>query len=217
MRTKHRRSAPTLATLGAGNDGTSECAERLRTLVGRSSEQDCTARPCAPARWKTATLAGQVVDTRVVERPDKCDGSEKAWPNWSFVMKAYAGAIRPGAVDGHDRCSDEYGCVEQRKHDESQEVQDCAVVFRLDHVVHWHSSGPHRTCSAWQGHGAYHEGNGPKLELERVNGFFELLVDFVPYSQSTSKNSTSGTYSSLSALEQTEDMMVRIASVDHPN
>ena len=26
-------------------------------------------------------------------RPDKWDGSEKAWPTWSFVMKACAGAI----------------------------------------------------------------------------------------------------------------------------
>ena len=39
------------------------------------------------------TAAGQVLDTRVLGRPDKWDGSEKAWPNWSFVMKAYAGAI----------------------------------------------------------------------------------------------------------------------------
>ena len=26
-------------------------------------------------------LGGQVVDTRVLRRPDKWDGSEKAWPN----------------------------------------------------------------------------------------------------------------------------------------
>ena len=31
-----------------------------------------------------------------------------------------------------------------------------------------------------------------------------------PYSQSTSKNSTSGSYSSLSALEEIKDMMVRV-------
>ena len=36
---------------------------------------------------------GQVVDTRVLWRPDMLDGSQKAWPNWSFVMKAYAGAV----------------------------------------------------------------------------------------------------------------------------
>ena len=42
---------------------------------------------------RLATSAGQVVDTRVLGRPDEWDGSEKAWPDWSFVMKAYAGAI----------------------------------------------------------------------------------------------------------------------------
>ena len=41
---------------------------------------------------RPGTAAGQV-DTRVLGRPAKWDGSEKAWPNWSFVMKAYAGAI----------------------------------------------------------------------------------------------------------------------------
>ena len=64
---------------------------------------------------------------------------------------------------------------------------------------------------------AYHESSGTKLELERVNGVFELPVEIVPYSQSTSKNSTSGPYSSLSALEQIKDMMVRAMIVDHPN
>ena len=63
---------------------------------------------------------------------------------------------------------------------------------------------------------AYHEGSGTKLELERANGVLELPVELVPNSQSTSKNSTSGPYSSLSALEQIEEMMVRVATVDHP-
>ena len=54
---------------------------------------------------------------------------------------------------------------------------------------------------------AYHESSGTKLELERVNGVFELPVEFVPYSKSTSKNGTSGSYSSLSALEQIKDMI----------
>ena len=64
---------------------------------------------------------------------------------------------------------------------------------------------------------AYHESSGTKLELERVTGVFELPVELVPYSQSTSKNSTSGPYSSLSALEQIKDMMVRVMIVAHPN
>ena len=41
---------------------------------------------------------------------------------------------------------------------------------------------------------AYHESSGTKLELERVNGVFELPVELVPYSQSTSKNSTGRAY-----------------------
>ena len=32
------------------------------------------------------------VDTRVLVRMDKWYGSEKAWPIWSFVTRAYAGA-----------------------------------------------------------------------------------------------------------------------------
>ena len=64
---------------------------------------------------------------------------------------------------------------------------------------------------------AYHESSGTKVELERVNGVFELPVELVPYSQSTSKNGTSGSYSSLSALEQIKDVMVRVMIVDHPN
>ena len=60
---------------------------------------------------------------------------------------------------------------------------------------------------------AYHEGSGTKPELERGKGVFELPVELVPYIQSTSKNSTSGPYSSLSALEQIEEMMVRVAIV----
>ena len=64
---------------------------------------------------------------------------------------------------------------------------------------------------------AYHESSCKKLELERVNGVFELPVEHDPYSQSTSKNSTSGSYSSLSALEQIKDMMVRAKILDHPN
>ena len=64
---------------------------------------------------------------------------------------------------------------------------------------------------------AYHESSGTKLEIERVNGVFELPVKSVPHSQSTSRNGTSGPYSSPSALEQIKDMMVRVMIVDHPN
>ena len=42
---------------------------------------------------RPGTARGQGVVTRVLGRPDKWDGGEKTWPNWSFVMKAHAGAI----------------------------------------------------------------------------------------------------------------------------
>ena len=97
---------------------------------------------------RPAVSVGQVVDTRGLGTPDKWDGSERAWPNWSFVMKAYAGAI------DHDQCRDQYGRVEQRPHDASEAAQVCAVVLRYDRVVHWQSRVTHRQCSAWLEHGA---------------------------------------------------------------
>ena len=50
--------ARTLATLGTGSDGTADCASKCRTCVGRSSDQDYTAGPSAPARWTTGAAAG---------------------------------------------------------------------------------------------------------------------------------------------------------------
>ena len=42
---------------------------------------------------KWTTSIGQVVDTRVLGKLDKWYGSRRAWPNWSFVMKAYYRAV----------------------------------------------------------------------------------------------------------------------------
>ena len=46
------------------------------------------------------TSIEQVVDTRVLGKVDKWTGSREAWPNWSFVIKAYDGAVKqlPGDV-----------------------------------------------------------------------------------------------------------------------
>jgi len=62
---------------------------------------ETTARQAAEAQIATVMAAtaassntgGRVVDTRVLGRPEKWDGSAKTWPDWSFVVKAYAGAI----------------------------------------------------------------------------------------------------------------------------
>ena len=41
--------------------------------------------------WTTVTTTiGQMVDTRVLGKVDKWNSSGKAWPKWSFVMKAGA-------------------------------------------------------------------------------------------------------------------------------
>ena len=61
------------------------------------------------------TAVGQVVYSRVLGRPDKWDGGEKAWPKWSFVMKAFFGSHRSGVVNGRDACRKQHGCVEQRQ------------------------------------------------------------------------------------------------------
>ena len=50
-----------------------------------------------------------------------------------------------------------------------------------------------------------------------ADDFPMLLIEHVPCSHSTSKTSTTGSCSSLSASEQIKEMMVRAASVDHPN
>ena len=41
----------------------------------------------------TTTTIGQMVDTRVLGKVDKWNSSGKAWPKWSFVMKAYDVAV----------------------------------------------------------------------------------------------------------------------------
>ena len=62
---------------------------------------------------------------------------------------------------------------------------------------------------------AYHEGCGTKLELES-NGVFDLPVESVLHNaRTTGKNGNSGLNSSLSELEQIEDMTIVIASSEH--
>ena len=77
---------------------------------------------------KLMTSIGQVVDTRALGKVHKWYGSEEASPNWSLT-KAYDGSV------------DQYGCGEQLA------VWMCAVVFRLDRVVHGKRLGSHRRCS----------------------------------------------------------------------
>ena len=68
--------------------------------------------------------------------------------------KIYAGAIdqelsmdMTGAEISTDAWSNESVTLRKKSR------EDCAVVFRPDHVVHWQSVGPHRQCSARLEHG----------------------------------------------------------------
>ena len=63
---------------------------------------------------------------------------------------------------------------------------------------------------------AYHEGSGTKLELETVNGVFELPVELVPYKRTTSKSNNTGASSSPSVPEQLGSLMKKIGKTEHP-
>ena len=63
------------------------------------------------------------------------------------------GSHRSGAVNEHDECRKQCGCVEQRSNDRSEEGQECAVALHFDHVLHGKSSGSHRKSTARMWHG----------------------------------------------------------------
>ena len=58
-----------------------------------SAEAQCRIAQLTQTFQQGMRATGQVVDTRVLGKSDKWDCSEMAWSNWSFVAKAYAGAI----------------------------------------------------------------------------------------------------------------------------
>ena len=53
-------------------------------------------------------LVGQVVNTRVLGRPDKWDGCGVA--KLELRDEDLRGSHRPAAVEGHDKFRDQYGC-----------------------------------------------------------------------------------------------------------
>ena len=91
-----------IATLGAGSNGTAECASKCRTLVGRSSDQDHTAGPSAPAGWRTW-------------RSSRTSGG------YSCSWEARHMGRRRESVARHDECRKQHGCVEQRNSGRSEE------------------------------------------------------------------------------------------------
>ena len=122
-------SAPTLTTLGGRQRRNSSM--RVDAPSTRWSKLRTGSHSKTHALQQVADLQRQLVKWCILVflgRPVKWDGSEKAWPN---------GSHRSRAVNGHDECK------------KSRSVQ----VFRLDHGVHWQSSGPSqmpRTAGAWR-------------------------------------------------------------------
>ena len=94
-----------------------------------------------------------MVDTRVLGRPDKADGSEKARPNWSFVMKAYAGAIDQALSARMTTAECSTDAMSNDAMTGERKGKECALVFLPDHVVHGKSSGSHCKCTTRLGHG----------------------------------------------------------------
>ena len=83
-----------------GPIGTGRSAQVLRSLqiLETALEQLDRALSKVPKgialSWTTVTTTiGQMVDTRVLGKVDKWNSSGKAWPKWSFVMKAYDVAV----------------------------------------------------------------------------------------------------------------------------
>ena len=73
--------------------GTGQVIQRLQILESTAVEQLDRAllkfQNGIALRWtRQMTSIGQELDTRVLGKVDKWNGSRKAWPNWSFVIKS---------------------------------------------------------------------------------------------------------------------------------
>ena len=80
------------------------------------------------------TSSVQVVDARVLGKLDKRNGSRKAWPNCSFVMKAHNGTVNKQ--------------LSEISTDVVSNVQlEGVQLYFSDHVVQGKSDGSHRKCS----------------------------------------------------------------------
>ena len=110
-------SAPTTAGLGKGSDGIAECTSRRRACVGRSSDQDYTTGPSAPAGWTTqysSWTGGGYSCTREAEQVGR---QRVGMCQLEFRDESFRGSHRSSFVGGHDDCGMQYGCYEQRYDD----------------------------------------------------------------------------------------------------
>ena len=78
-------SVPTTAGLGTRSDGTANALRGAECALVEAQTRITQLDQALQQGGRPGAAAGQVVDTRVLGRPGKWDGSEKAWPGWSFV------------------------------------------------------------------------------------------------------------------------------------
>ena len=114
--------------------------------------------------------AGQMVDARVLGRPDM-GWRRESTPQLELRDGSSRGSHRSGAVNGQDECRMQYGCAEQRSYDRSEEGQEYAVVLRPDHAMHGKGSGSHRKCTARVGHGGAATSYKSERGFETSHGF----------------------------------------------
>ena len=102
---------------------------------------------------RSTASVDQVLDTRVLGRPDKWDGSEKAWPNWRFVMKAHAGAIDQHLSTGMTSAEISTDALSNESMTPRKQSRSVQLYLVLIMLCTGQSLEPHRQCSAWLGHG----------------------------------------------------------------
>ena len=103
-----------------------------------------------------------------------------------------------------------FRCVNPRVADTHRALVAVSEMPEMGHDVFFPRSD--RGVKAYACHG----GSGTKLELERVNGVFELPVELVPYKRTTSKSNNTGASSSFSAPEQLGSLMKKSGKTEHP-
>ena len=102
---------------------------------------------------RPAAAAGQVVDTRVLGMPDKWDGGKKSWRNWSFVMKAYAGAISQELSTDMTNAESSTDVLSKETMAGQRMARSVQLYFVPDHGMHGKSFGSHRKSTVRLGHG----------------------------------------------------------------
>ena len=152
-------SAPTLATFGAGSDGTAECAERqqstrwskLRTglhswTMWSSKAQDLR---CRSVRWWILVFS---------PKPDKWDGQREGVAKLELRDENLRGSHRTSScqedMTSAESSTDVLSNESMTRRKQSRSVQ---LYFCPDHVVHWQSRRggfsfkrfPRRTMRGW--------------------------------------------------------------------